>query len=73
MLSHPDKVLGEWMADERYSDAYLIITRSQEAYVNAVGAMPDGSLERIENLLRQSPNFIVVYDSPDAVVFKHAR
>ena len=73
VLSHPDKVLGEWMADERYSDAYLIITRSQEAYVNAVGAMPDGSLERIEDLLRQSPNFIVVYDSPDAVVFKHAQ
>ena len=73
ILSQPDEVLGEWMTDDRYSDAYLIITRSQKAYVNALGVMPYGSLERIENLLRQSSNFIVVYDSPDAVVFKHAQ
>ena len=73
VLSQPDKVLGEWMTDKRYSDAYLIITRSQKAYINAVGGMPAGSLEMVEDRLRKSPNFIIVYDSPDAVVFKHAQ
>jgi len=73
VLSRPDEVLGEWMSDKRYADAYLIITRSQKAYTDALGVMPQGSLDRIEKLLRQSPKFKTVYDSPDAVVFKYAQ
>jgi hypothetical protein len=57
VLAQPAETLQRWMSDARYADAYLIITRSQEAYVDALGAMPPGSLQRIEQALRHSPEF----------------
>jgi hypothetical protein len=73
VLSQPAETLSRWMSDRRYAAAYLIITRSQKALVDSLGIMPPGSLDRIAQVLRQTPGFTVVYDSPDAVVFKYAR
>lgn len=73
VLAQPVETLGNWMSDPRYAAAYLILTRSQKAYVDSLGIMPRGALDRIEQALRQSPKFTIIYNSPDAVVFKYAR
>ena len=48
--------------------AYLLITRSQIAQVEMLGAMPHGSIERIERTLEASPYFRVLYRNPDGEV-----
>lgn len=69
VLADPANVLAEWMADRRYSAAYLIVTRSQKAHVDMTGVMPAGSLARIEQALLQSGRFEVVFANPDATIF----
>lgn len=70
MLADPVDKLDDWLSDPRYTDAYVLITRSQKIAVDAQGSMPIGSLEAIEIALRQAPQFKVAYDSGDAVVFE---
>ena len=69
MLADPADKLDDWLSDPRYTDAYVLITRSQKIAVDTTGSMPIGSLEDIEIALRQSPNFKIAYDSGDAVIF----
>jgi O-antigen/teichoic acid export membrane protein/aminoglycoside phosphotransferase len=71
--SSPATVLSEWMSDEEHSDAFLIITRSQKAEVSDEGVMPPGSLDRIEDALLDSPQFRVVLQNSDAIIFALAR
>jgi hypothetical protein len=49
--------------------AYFILTRSQRVYQEAMGGLPDGSLERIDALLRSSSAISLVYQSDDAAIF----
>ena len=72
-LAAPADVLEDWMSNPEYEDAYVIITRSQIAEIEALGEMPQGSLERIRASLLASPEFDVVVRNPDAVVFTLAR
>ena len=48
--------------------AYLLISRSQIAGVEMIGAFPPGGVERIERTLLSSPDFKVIYRNPAAVV-----
>ena len=73
VLKHPVAKLSEWLADPRYRQAYLIITRSQKEQIDAIGPLPRGSLSRIEKALLASPKFKVVVHNRDAVVFRVAR
>jgi hypothetical protein len=73
VLKDPVGVLHQWLSDTRYSQGYLIITRSQKADIDATGLLPPGSLERIENLLLASHEFKVLYHDSDAVVFTTPR
>jgi hypothetical protein len=61
-------VLSDWLADPRYTDSYVLITRSQEIEVDAQGPMPARSLQSIESALRRSPEFQVALDTGDATV-----
>jgi O-antigen/teichoic acid export membrane protein len=70
VLAHPVRTLGSWMADPRYSRAYLVLTRSQMAEADETGALPRGSLQRIRRALLASGRFEVVAETPDAVVFR---
>ena len=70
LLADPADKLDDWLQDPRYTDAYMLITRSQKIAVDSQGSMPIGSLEEVENALRRSPQFRVAYDSGDAVVFE---
>lgn len=58
LLATPDEV-----------PTYLIITSSQDAYGELFGIWPDGALTRLEQRLRQSPRFTVLYENGDAVIF----
>jgi hypothetical protein len=62
------RVLHE-MGTNRWPGAYVIISRSQRAYVDAFGSLRPGELERLELGLRRSPAVQLVYQSQDATIF----
>jgi hypothetical protein len=61
------------MSDPKYSQAYLIITRSMVAESDDTGLMPKGSLQRIEQSLLRSDRFDVLYRDDDAIVLTVPR
>ncbi len=69
ILRDPAEVLGRWLDDPRWRGGYVIITRSQKAYVDDLGVMPRGSLDRLEQALLASPRFSLVKANPDAKIF----
>ena len=72
MLADPATRLGEWFEDTRWGAAYVVITRSQKADIEAEGTLPPNALDRIERALRSSVRFKVAYENPDAVIFELA-
>ncbi|HEX4492116.1 MAG TPA: hypothetical protein VH914_12990 [Acidimicrobiia bacterium] len=68
VLRDPAGVLHGWLSDTRYTQGYLIITRSQIAEVDSVGGLPRGSLQRIERLILASHQFKVLYHDADALL-----
>lgn len=69
LLADPAKELSVWLADSKYTEGYVLITRGQKIAVNTQGSMPEGSLEQIEEALRRSDKFEVAHESVDATVF----
>lgn len=69
LLSDPAVKLAGWFTDPRYSDAFVILTRSQAIAVDSGTAMPPGSLAKIEKSLRESPQFEVAHETKDAIIF----
>ena len=69
LLADPAGGLREWADNPRYAATYVLITRSQKNAVDSARSLPPGSLDVIENALRRSPDFRVVFDNPDATVF----
>ncbi len=72
LLADPTDRLDDWLSNPDYTDAYVLITRSQKIAVDDNGSLPRGSLQRVEDALRASPKFRVVDDTGDAVVFSLA-
>jgi hypothetical protein len=72
VMANPVEVLSRWMDNSEYAASYLIITRGQKAAVDALGQMPAGSLDRIEEALMQSQDFQVIFDHEDARIFRLA-
>lgn len=68
-IKDPVAVFSRWLDNDRYAATYLFITRSQKITVDAVGSMPAGSLDIIEQALLQSPKFKVIYSNQDAKIF----
>ncbi|HWL71622.1 MAG TPA: hypothetical protein VNS22_25030 [Geminicoccus sp.] len=62
-------LLSGWLSDQSYPAAFVIITRSQKAFIDELGAMPPGSLDAVEQSLRGSQQFELVYGNRDAAVF----
>lgn len=70
LLADPVTVLDEWLSNTtRYQASYLFITRSQKIYIDDVGGLPVGSLEKIQSLLESSGKFEVVFSNQDAIIF----
>ncbi len=68
-IDDPEKVFRRWMSNESYTGAYLILTRSQKAEVEMIGAMPPDALDIIEDTLTGSPHFDLYYHNPDVSIF----
>jgi hypothetical protein len=73
VVANPVGTLYAWLSDGRYRGGYIIITRSQKTQSDALGLLPKGALDRIENELLASPFFQVVWHDRDASVLTVAR
>jgi hypothetical protein len=71
ILADPVGMFADMMSGRHH--AYLIITRSQIADLEMIGAMPQGSVARMEKTLMSSPEFAVIFRTPDAIVFIPAQ
>ena len=71
ILADPVGMFADMMSGKHH--AYLIITRSQIADLEMIGAMPQGSVPRMEKTLMSSPEFVVIFRTPDAIVFTLAQ
>lgn len=71
LMNDPATVLYGWLSNTtRYTSSYLIITRSQKIYVDEVGRpMKAKSLDTIEDNLKKSDMFQVVFENEDAIIF----
>lgn len=73
VIADPAGELARWLADDRFTNGYVIITESQRTEIAEVGLMPPGAATSIERALRDSPRFRTAFDSDDAVVFELAE
>jgi O-antigen/teichoic acid export membrane protein/GT2 family glycosyltransferase len=71
ILDDPVGLFGDMMAGRHH--AYLIITRSQIAVTEMIGAMPPGSIVPMQETLERSPRFKVIFRNDSAVVITYAQ
>ncbi|MCL5256796.1 MAG: hypothetical protein M1319_03250 [Chloroflexi bacterium] len=57
------------MSDLKYHGAYLVVTRSEEAYINLLDIMPKEDLTSLEQALANSANFRLIMSNSDAQVY----
>jgi hypothetical protein len=73
VIEHPVEVLSRWLDNDEYTASFLIITRSQKAAAESAGALPPGSLDYVEQSLKNSQDFEVFYSNEDAIIFTLSR
>jgi hypothetical protein len=66
----PVPLLEALMRENRRPGAFVVLTRSQAAQVDATGIMRQGTLQRMERALERDPDFAAVYRGPDASIFR---
>ncbi len=69
LVARPAATLARWLDDDRYKAAFVVITRNQKAYVDDMGIMRTGDLDRIEHALLGSPRFRLIYSAGGTSVF----
>jgi hypothetical protein len=60
------------LMDDRHAYAkrsYLILTRSETAEVDLFSGLPEGALDRLDQALRASTKFEVLFSNRDATIF----
>ncbi|MGO4622520.1 hypothetical protein [Ensifer sp. 2TAB8] len=70
VVANPSSVFLRWMDNPRWRDAYVILTRSQKASLEANGQMRPGDFDRIEQDLLMSSRFKLVRASANAKIFR---
>jgi len=69
VLAHPVAALARWLDNDEHQAAFVVITRNQKAYVEALGLMPRGALDGIEQALLASPRFRLVHAAGGTNIF----
>jgi hypothetical protein len=69
ILQDPAGIFVRWIQSGGYNSAYVLITRSQKAGVDALEHDSSGYLDQIERALLESSRFRVVFANKDAHVF----
>ncbi len=70
IAADPSGVFLRWMDSPQWRDAYVILTRSQKASLEANGQLRPGDFDHIERDLLTSPRFKLVRASTNAKVFR---
>jgi hypothetical protein len=73
VLANPVSVLARWMDTDDYRAAFIILTRSQKAYVDALQVMPPGAFDAMEGALLASPRFRLVHARGGTMIFSLNR
>jgi hypothetical protein len=73
VLDNPTDVLANWLSNEDFAKSYLIITRSMKIYTDAIGSLPPGALNKLEQQLNQSPQFIRIFHNEDASIYTYRK
>jgi len=68
----PVRLLEALMREHRRPGAFVVLTRSQEAQIDATGIMREGTLQRMERALERDSDFAAVYRGPHASIFRIA-
>jgi hypothetical protein len=68
IMRDPVTVLAKIMSPPQHQTAYVVFTRGQAAEVAALGLLPAGTVDRIEQALLRSPRFRVAYRNNSALV-----
>jgi hypothetical protein len=58
----------QFIESKKYTNAYLIFTRSQKATAESTLGLSSDALDRLENVLLSSGKFMLVYGNPDAQI-----
>lgn len=66
------QVAARMVAPNRSQRSYLIISRSQKADLDMFGPWRRNSLQHVEDVLRRSDRFQIVFDNGDATIFRLA-
>lgn len=69
IIENPAMVFDRWLSDPKWNAGFVILTRSQKAYAEMQGVVPEGTFDRITGTLSASPRFKIVYRNEDAVIF----
>ncbi len=70
VLGDPARVLASWLSNRHYKAGYVVITRTQKAYLEALNVMPSGALDDIEQALLKSTLFSLVRADAGVMIFK---
>ena len=61
------------MTAKPYPEAYFIVTRSQQSFFYIFYGYPVENWKTFEDALLRSGHFVIVYNNPDAQIFKYVE
>ena len=61
--------IAKLMADKKYPAAYLILTRSQNAWIDLFSGRPPGAWDRFVQELNASGKFQMIYRNDNAQIY----
>lgn len=69
IIRDPVGTFDRWLSDAKWTAGFVIFTRSQRAYAEAQGIVPEGTFDRLIEALSSAPRFTIVYRNTDAIIF----
>jgi hypothetical protein len=69
-LTDPSYWFERWLREGEFEDGFVLITRTQQAEVDRQGTLPAGSVDFILEELRSAPDFDLIFDSDDGMLFQ---
>lgn len=71
-LDDPVTTMERWLGGDGYAAGYILLTRSQEREVEALGDLPTGAYADLRRTLDASPRFKTVWASANARIYQLA-
>jgi hypothetical protein len=73
ILENAGEVLEDWFSDPKWQDGYVILTRSQMAFLQTSGIIPQAAQDKFARDVSASPDLVRVYENKDARIFRARR